>query len=186
MKLIESHTSYTATFRMLAQKHKQINHLAGGDDDIHFVRCVLSKHPMLAASDISEFLKSMRTRLKFPAMVLVSYSTGYGQNSNDAKRKKIEGEFFILDRVTRDDWNGIEQVLESSEEIGEDILGYLVDYYDEHPEDGLFKYDEGINEKFAGSEIDNLAGTKFYFTIDIPNQAGIAFDETKFNDLTIE
>lgn len=185
-KLIEDHTTYTATFKMLAMEHKAINHLKAGADDIHFVRCVLSKHPMLSQADLTEFIKNIRHTLKFPAMVLVAYSSEYGQNHNDAKRKGFQGEFFILDRVEKNNWDAIEATLDSTEKIGEDMLAYLIDYYDEHPGDGIFRYDDAMNEKISATEVDNLAGTKFYFTIDVPNQATLKFDPAKFDTLTID
>lgn len=185
-KLIENHTTYTATFRMLAKKHKELLHLAGGADDIHFVRCVLSKHPMLSQGDLSEFLKSLKHKLQMPFMLLVAYSGEYGKSHNDAKRKTIQGEFMILDRVQRGDWAKLDTVLDKTEKIGEEILAYLVDYYDENPGDGIMKYEEGMSEKISNTSIDSLAGTKFYFSIDIPNQVVMQFDEDNFNDLTIE
>jgi hypothetical protein len=185
-KLIEDHSTYTATFRMLATKHLQLNHLKEGDDDIHFLRCVLSKHPMLSQADLSEFIKSVRHRVKVPFMLLVAYSAEYDQSHNDAKRKGFQGEFIILDRVKKDDWDEIEAKIDSTEKIGEDIMGYLIDYYDEHPEDGILEHEQSMNEKISGTDMDNFAGTKFYFTISVPNQAALEFDPAKFDGLTIE
>ena len=185
-KLIEDHTTYTATFRMLAQKHKALLHLKTGADDVHFVRCVLSKHPMLAQGDLDEFLKGIRNVIKVPFMLLVAYSTQNNSSHQDAKKKALQGEFFIFDRYEKSDWDARDAKLASTEKIGEEIMSYLVEYYEENPQDGQLKWDEGMTEPFGKTIIDNLAGNKFYFTIEIPNQVAMEFDADNFEDLTIE
>jgi hypothetical protein len=181
MKLIENHQSYTNTFRELAMKHKKLQHLKNGEDDIHFVRATLSRHPMLSEGDLREFIKGLRNKIKFPAMVLVAYGSGYSAANHDAKRKQIQGEFFILDRVQKDDYDDIDLKLDETEQIGEEIMAFLGDWYEENEYHGLFQWDEAQNEKISNLGIDNLAGTKFYLTIDIPHQAKLSNFRDAFN-----
>lgn len=183
MKLIENHNTYSNTFRNIAMMHKKLGHLRKGEQDIHFVRAVLSKHPMLSEGDLKEFLRSIHNKLRFPAMVLVSYSAEYSAENHDAKRKKFMGEFFILDRVKKDDFDDLEVKLDETEQTGEEIIAFLGDYYEEHPQDGLFIWEEGQSEKISNLEVDNLAGTKFYFTIDVPHQAKLSnFSDAFYNE----
>lgn len=179
MKLIQDHKSYVKLFRDLARFHKKINH---SDSEVHFARMNLSAHPVLAREDIKEFLQGMKNKLKFPALLLNTYSGKPDSNdSHDAKRKVIQGEFFILDRYHKDNYDMQEDVFDDSEKIGEEIISFLGEYYEEHPEQGVFLWSEGMSEKISNLEFDNLAGTKFYFTIDIPYQVGYNFNSDAFH-----
>jgi hypothetical protein len=177
--LIKDHQSYTAFFRKAATNHKQILHSANED---HFARMNLSSHPVLAREDITEFLRSIKNKLHFPALLLNAFSARYSDSdSKDAKRLIIQGEFFILDRFHKDDWAMQEQVFDNTEEIGRDILSFLDDYYDENIQEGVFDWTEAMQEKISNLEVDSLAGTKFYFTISIPHQVALNLDENAFN-----
>jgi hypothetical protein len=181
MKLIEDHTSYTKVFRSLANQHRQIGHLRQGEKDIHFVRVSLSEHPALAQADLKEFIRSVNNVLRFPALVLASYRAGYSADStNESKRKLFRGSFFILDRVPKDDFDKLEEVHQQSEVIGEEIIAYLGEHYEENPQNGLFIWDEGENEKISNIDMDNLAGTKFYFTVSVPHQAKLELNTNAF------
>lgn len=185
MKLIEDHKSYVKVFRNLAKYHKKIKH---SDLEVHFARMNLSAHPVLAREDIKEFLQAMKNKLHFPALLLNTYTGKPDSNdSHDAKRKVIQGEFFILDRYHKDNYDMQEDVFDETEKIGEDIISFLGEYYETQPEEGLFIWSEGMTEKISNLDFDNLAGTKFYFTIDIPYQVGYnlnieAFDEGLFEE----
>lgn len=179
MKLINSHSSYTAFFRTMAQRHKKIAH--GVNGQMHFVRVTLSKHPLLAEEDIKEFFRKVNNQLRFPALVLVAYTAGYNANNQDAKRKEFHGEFLILDKVKKEDFEDLEQKLDETEEIGEEIMGFLDEYYQDFPEQGILQWNEGQTEAIANMNMGNLAGTKFYFTIDVPHQAQLAFNENAFH-----
>jgi hypothetical protein len=182
--LIKDHTSYTAFFRLMATHHLSIVH---SDSEVHFARMNLSAHPMLAREDIKEFLKSIRSRLHFPALLLNTYQAkADAQDSHDAKRKVIQGEFFILDRVTKEDWEDQDSVFDETEEIGTDIVSFLGEYYSEHPQEGWFEWNDTMMEKISNLEIDNLAGTKFYFTLSIPNEVAFHLRPDRFADELFE
>jgi hypothetical protein len=178
--LIKDHKTYTDFFRKMATHHKDILHRV---HEMRFVRMNLSAHPLLAREDINEFLKSIRNRLHFPALLLNSYQAkGDAEDSYDAKRKVIQGEFFILDRVKKEDWDNQDEVFDKTEAIGTDILAFLGEYYEEYPLEGYFEWNDSMMEKISNLQVDNLAGTKFYFTLSIPNEVAFQFNPDKFED----
>jgi hypothetical protein len=182
--LIKDHKTYTAFFRKMARHHKQIRHR---DNEVRFVRMNLSSHPVLAREDIKELLKSVRSRLHFPALLLNTYQgKADAEDSYDAKRKVIQGEFFILDRVKKEDWEDQDEVFDKTEAIGTDILAFLGEYYEEYPFQGYFEWNDTMMEKISNLEIDNLAGTKFYFTLSFPNEKSFQLDPDKFEDELFE
>lgn len=178
-KLIHDVKSYADFFRDMAKFHKKIRHT---EDKPRFARMNLSSHPVLAREDIREFLRGMKNKLHFPALLLNTYTgKADASDSHDAKRLHIQGEFFILDRYHRDDFDMQEQVFTDTEQIGQDIVNFLGEYYEENEQDGFFQWNEAMTEKISNLEVDNLAGTKFYFTIDIPNQVKFNLDTDAFD-----
>lgn len=179
MKLIHNHQSYTKFFKDMATYHKKLMH---SDNAVHFARLNLSAHPMLAREDIKEFLKAMKNKLQFPALLLNTFSTAASAaDSEDAKRNMIRGEFFIFDRVRKDDFDHQDEVFDLTEEIGQDIINFLGEFYSENEEQGFFIWSEESTEKISNLEFDNLAGTKFYFTIDVPNEVKFQLNEDAFD-----
>lgn len=183
--LIKDHTTYSEAFRAIAANHKLLHHgkTAAGDPDekeTHFVRAVISRHPLLASPDLEEFLKkSMGSGLKFPAMVLVAYTGSYPLEHQDHKRKGFQGEFIILDRVKTEDWNDQEEKLTLTETIGEEVISHLDLYYESNIAEGRFIWKEAENEKIFISE-KKLAGTKFYFNINVPFDDSIKYNPSSF------
>lgn len=178
--LIKDHRTYTDFFRLMATHHLSIRHSSG---ESHFARMNLSAHPMLAREDIKEFLKSLRNKLHFPALLLNTYQAkADAQDSYDAKRKVIQGEFFILDRVRKEDYDHQDDIFQATEEIGTDILSFLGEYYEASPHEGYFEWNDSMMEKISNLEVDNLAGTKFYFTISLPNEVAFQFRPDRFDD----
>lgn len=179
MPLIKDHTTYTDFFRLMATHHVEIHHTA---EEIHFVRMNLSVHPVLAREDINEFLKSVRNKLHFPALLLNTYTAKPDANdSYDAKRKVIQGEFFILDRVGKEDFNDQDRAFDFTEGIGNDIMAFLGEYYEENPQEGIFEWSDAMIEKISNLQIDNLAGTKYYFTLSIPHEVAFQLNTDRFD-----
>ena len=177
--LINSHATYTDFFRTMARHHKQIHHT---EEESHFARMNLSAHPVLAREDIKEFIKSLKNKLHFPALLLNAYQAkADAQDSHDAKRKVIQGEFFILDRMRKEDWNQQDEIFDITEKIGTDITAFLGAYYEDSPQDGWFEWNDAMMEKISNLEVDNLAGTKFYFTLSIPNEVAFQLNTDRFD-----
>ncbi len=182
--LIKNHKTYSDFFRLMAIHHKKIHH---APDREAFARMNLSPHPVLAREDIKEFILGLKSRLHFPALLLNTYTGKFSnEDSNDAKRKEIQGEFFILDRYRKDDYDHLEEVFDQTEAIGTDIMAFLGEYYEEHPHEGVLNWTEGMTEKISNLNVDNLGGTKFYFTISIPHQVALNLDTEAFDDELFE
>lgn len=177
--LIKDHTTYTDFFRLMAENHLSIQH---SEAECHFVRMNLSAHPVLAREDIKEFLRSLKNKLHFPALLLNTYQAkADAQDSYDAKRKIIQGEFFILDRIRKDDWDQQDAAFDTTEAIGTDIMAFLGEYYEDAPQEGYFEWNDALIEKISNLEVDSLAGTKFYFTLSIPNEVAFQLNTDRFN-----
>lgn len=184
-ELIHDHTSYNAAFRNIASLHKLLHHGKNADGTAnekqkHFTRVVISRHPMLAAPDLDEFLKNTSgSGLKFPAMVLVAYTGGFKGSNIDASRKVFQGEFIILDRHGNEKWDEQEAKYTLTENIGEQVVAWLINHYEKKPADGFFQWAELETEKISISK-GNLAGTKFYFTIDLHYSEGLTYNSDAF------
>lgn len=171
-------------FQLMATHHKKIHH---SDAQKAFARINLSAHPVLAKEDLSEFLKSVKATLHFPCLLANTFqASADAADSYDAKRKVIRGEIFILDRVPKDDWNARDLVWDDTEHIGTDIMSFLGEYYEENEHEGLFSWSEVATEKLSNLTTDNLAGTKFYFTISIPNEINYQLNTAAFDDELFE
>ena len=178
--LIKDHATYTDFFRLMATHHKQIRHCSS---NTAFVRMNLSSHPILAREDIKEFIKSLKNKLNFPALLLNTFQAkGDDSSSADAKRKIIQGEFFILDRMKREDWDQQDSIFQDTEQIGTDIIAFMSEYYEENPNHGVFDWNDTMTEKVSNLEVDSLAGTKFYFTINIPHEVSFQLNADAFED----
>lgn len=171
-------------FELMATHHKKIHHSPASKA---FARINLSAHPLLAKEDLSEFLKSIKASLNFPCLLANTYQgNADAADSFDAKRKIIRGEIFILDRVARDDWDARDLAWDDTEQIGTDIMSFLGEYYEENEHEGLFSWSEVSTEKLSNLTTDNLAGTKFYFTISIPNEINYQLNADAFDDELFE
>ncbi|AWW32448.1 hypothetical protein DN752_21135 [Echinicola strongylocentroti] len=178
--LIKDHKTYTDFFRLMATHHKKIHH---SEQHFAFARMNLSAHPILAKEDIHEFINGIRSKLHFPCLLLNTFmAKPSSDDSYDAKRKTIQGEFFILDRGEQMNWDDQEDIFDSTEEIGTDIMAFLGDYYEDAPQEGIFQWSDAMTEKISNLSKDkNLSGTKFYFTIDIPNEVAFQLNTDAFD-----
>jgi hypothetical protein len=75
------HSEYTALFRTIAETHVDIQH---SPTSMHFARIVIGVNPMLKGVIMEEFLTSMRTKIKFPFMLCVSYDNKYMDKISDS------------------------------------------------------------------------------------------------------
>jgi hypothetical protein len=178
--MIHNHKSYTDTFRQLAMRHKKILH---SDTEMHFARIVLSRTPIFGRDELSEFVNSRRNQLKYPALLLISYHVDYGANHHDSLVKPLNGEFIILEPVVDGKYDQLDEVLDNTETIGEDLIATLANYYEDHPEDGLFMWEEAMNEKLAKVGNEKLAGTKFYFSVRVPANNQLTHNPDNFIEL---
>lgn len=176
--MINSHTTYTNTFRALAETHVDIRHSA---QEMHFARIVLNRDPYVPSHfQIKEFISSIRDKMCTPFMLLVSYSAGCIDSKSDNKQKVIQGSFLILDKVETDDFDGEEAVYSFTEGIGDEILANLGSYYEENPQDGYFMWSDYENDKVAKVTESNFFGTRFNFSIVANTSQTFEYNPSKF------
>jgi hypothetical protein len=157
------HSEYTALFRTIAETHVDIQH---SPTSMHFARIVIGVNPMLKGVIMEEFLTSMRTKIKFPFMLCVSYDNKYMDKISDNIWKIYPAAFAILDKPKKDDFDDQERVLDETEEIGEEVIGYLKNYFRDVSRRPKYVFDIGEveMEKLANITKDDLWGV----WIDVP------------------
>lgn len=157
------HSQYTQFFRQLAEQHVAIRH---SKDECRFVRMILSSDPLQRIMDAREFYDGLRSKVADGyIMILESYEADYSDNSGDQKLKEFHGAFFILHHVQPGDFDGLEEVLDATEEIGEDIMGTTLERINKDfslPKKQM-KVNGIMNERI-GPVGDTYHGTKFSFS----------------------
>jgi len=173
------HSQYTAFFRQLAEQHADILH---SSQDCRFLRVVLSSDPLQRIMDAREFYDGMRDKLS-PGycMILQSYEVDYADSMGDQKTRECHGAFIILHKVEAGDFDGLEQVLDKTEEIGEDIMGATVHLINQDftlPK--KFMTFNGISNERVGPVGENYHGTKFSFFFTQGANPSLRFKQDKF------
>lgn len=170
------HSEYIALLRTAAELHVDIQH---SNDDMHFARIILTKDPYLGGvAQIQEFMNSKGSKLKYPCLLAVSYDGEYKDNRSDSKKKMLDGAFIILNERRDGKNDEEEQAIDQTETIGEEILGYLHNQFEETST--VFDFNNVQSEKIAKVG-NNLSGTKFYFTIEVLANSLLEFNPAKFS-----
>ena len=119
--------AYTALFRGLAQRHQAI--LATADNN-RFLRLLISADPIQKQIDLSEFYNALRSRLKAPVgqalFVLENYQVDFDDNQGDSFSRKVQGAFFVLQKVKLDDYDARDAAIGACEAIAEQVLAAAV------------------------------------------------------------
>jgi len=102
--------SYVEYFRTLAAQHKEIN-------DFYMM-------------DINEPLDALRSNIKYPALILTSFSGNFEASNLDNILDLINGGFLIIGHLNQiDDFSGEMQLVSEMKKIGTDIIArMLYDY----------------------------------------------------------
>jgi len=102
--------SYVEYFRILAREHKEIN-------DFYMM-------------DINEPLDALRSKIKYPALILTSLSGNFEASNLDNILDVINGGFLIIGHLVQiDDFSGEMQLISKMKQIGTDIIArMLYDY----------------------------------------------------------
>jgi len=173
-----NYAQYVDFWRTVAGKHIEIRHTP---TEKHFVRVVLTNDPILSATaQLGEFLTGMRSKLLMPAMVLVAYTSNYGDEDGDAVSKDLAGRIIILDDPAKADYDDEEQILFNTERIGEECLAYAKNYFDENPEAGFFEFRGGGTDMLANIGGRQLYGTGLDFTMHISHHPGLIYKPDQF------
>ena len=99
--------SYVEYFRTLAREHKEIN-------DFFMM-------------DINESLEALRSKIKYPAMILTSLSGNYEASNMDNILDVVNGGFLVIGHLDQiDDFSGEVQILSRMKQIGIDVISRLL------------------------------------------------------------
>lgn len=119
--------TYNALFKGLAQRHNAIQATATNN---RFVRIFLSEDPVQKQVDITEFYDVLRNKLQAkvgqPFFVLQNYQVDYGDNDGDYFNRKVQGAYYVLQKVKVGDHDGRDAAVDACERIAEQILAAAV------------------------------------------------------------
>ncbi|AMJ65053.1 hypothetical protein [Hymenobacter sp. PAMC 26628] len=167
------HLSYTDLFRQAARAHVALRH---SDTEMHFGRLILTGWP-LTKLDIDEFLTATKSRIRLPILLLESYDARYQDNGADNIRKLCQAAFIVLDKPGSKDYDDRDATLDKCEEIGEDVLGYAIDYYRKK----RLKLDPStVSSEKVGPIGDGFWGTRFNFQLPEIANYPLAYQAAKF------
>ena len=170
--------TYHNFFKDLATRHKSILHT---EDEKHFARINLSKHPIIGAEDLREFFNSQAKHLKTP-FVLSSAPEYQNQNNEDNPQRSIMGEFFIMGLARQGDYEEQESTMDAMKEIAEDFVAEMIEYYSINEEEGKPDF-SSINIEFVNNvTTKGYCGAKCYFTILADANGKYVNKSSKFND----
>ena len=162
--MILRHSQYIDFMRLIAESHVEIGHTA---QEMHFARITLTQDPYIVGmAQIREFINSMGSKLRYPCMLAISFKANYADAKNDNPRKQNDGGFILLDKVKEGDAEAEQEVYDRMERIGEEIIAYIREYFEENEDEGIFNLNNVESEKLAKVGTAQLFGVKFYLTIE--------------------
>ena len=169
------HAAYNTYFRTLASQHTDIRHSA---TQMHFARIIRSTDPF-AKLDLTEFLTSIKSRMKLPFMLLETFDAKLEDNRSDNKWKLHMGAFIILDKAEKGNPDDIESKLDSTEQIAEDLLARMYEDYKKRRVDWHLDLNDVTVEK-VGPISDNLYGTRVDFLLKTTANQILVYNPSKF------
>ena len=102
--------SYVEYFRTLAREHKEIN-------DFYMM-------------DINEPLDALRSKIKYPALILTNLSGNFEASNLDNILDLINGGFLIIGHLDKiDDFSGEMKVVSKMKQLGTDIIARMLHDY---------------------------------------------------------
>lgn len=159
-----THSDYITFFKERAEQHLKLMHLSDNKSAFSVI-IENAPNPFQPKTDLDNFLSSIRTLAKFPHLLLISYDANYSGVKNAFVKKTMDGAFIILDKPNpARDYEKVNQVLNDTEVIGEQILAAFNAYVEEN-ECTLFVGD-GTGAEKIGPVGDGFYGTKFYIKIE--------------------
>ena len=142
--------SYVEYFSTLAREHKEIN-------DFYMM-------------DINEPLDALRSKIKYPALILTSLSGNFEASNLDNILDVVNGGFLIIGHLDQiDDFSGEMQLISKMKQIGTDIISRML--YDHLKcEPPALKAIPGFNinsvsYEMLGPVFDNDYGVMFSFKL---------------------
>lgn len=170
---------YTALFRELARRHVAIQH---SPTECRFLRVTLSTDPIARRLDLEELYNSLRTKLKAGYfLVLQTYETDYEDNVSDNLKKEFHGAIMVMGKVKTGDFDQLEEVLDRTEEIGEELMGTVLHTFrTDFTPPMKFMTAKDITAEKIGPVGDNHYGTRFNFSFQETANAALKHKPDKY------
>ena len=150
-------------FEFMSIKHKSILH---SEQEKHFARINLSKHPVLGAEDLREFMNGTAKTLKAPFCLAAAPIIEFVGDA-DSIRATIKGEFFIFDKATQGNYEEKEDKQTSMQNIANDFLAFIKQYFLRNEDKGNFMANEVTVEFVDNVLTKGYTGAKAYFTVEL-------------------
>lgn len=158
------HLDYSNFFLDVATRHRKLLHDPAGKSAFSTI-VESAPNPFEQKTDIDNFLSSIRTTGKFPHLLLITFEATYNGVKDSFVKKVMDGAFIIIDKPDgKRDYQKINETLDSTEEIGEQILAALNAYAEEN-NCTLFS-GEGTGAEKIGPIGNDYFGSKFYIKIE--------------------
>jgi|GEM_PF-4057035 len=171
---------YTALFREAATRHKEIQH---SDQNCHFIKLVLSADPVQKQVLWNSFFAALKTKIR-PGITLIctSYEADYEDSGDDKTLTHRHGSFIILEKA-RDQDEHRDQVLERTERIAHEVMGFVLNAFrsPEARRQGRIINRSNLMLDAIGPVADNHYGNQFTFRFTQPATAALAFKPEAFN-----
>lgn len=121
-----NHSEIVNIFKEMAQSHRLINHNSTPGSE-SFVRILYNPSSLFETKlYLEEFMEKNRSRLKFPCLLFFSTENSYNYIEDQRQDKVIDGIFAVIDAKTKQmDNDGLEEMIDRTEVISEDILARL-------------------------------------------------------------
>lgn len=178
-----THLTYKDFFVWAATHHKKLKHKSGDEPDKSAFATIIENapNPFQTKTDLDDFFSQKRSELKFPFLLLITYDATYDIVPDSYAKKVMDGAFIVMDLpAEKRDYTMINNILDDTEIIGEQILSALYGYVqDNHCT--IVKGDGAGAEKI-GPIAGDFYGTKFYIKIEA--QANSIINDNR-NDNTI-
>ncbi|MFA5659265.1 MAG: hypothetical protein WC900_08270 [Oscillospiraceae bacterium] len=140
---------FYAFMRKIAETHADIQHV--DEKNKHFYR-----------GELEEFFMGLRTKVKFPALVVEGFELNYSENQNTFKHR--ESAFTVIfSYANKDDYEAITDCFSRSEEIGDEIINYMKAYGKKLACQVRIK---NVNALQIQNETEKYAGVRFSFSVE--------------------
>lgn len=175
-------TEYTALFRELATRHKEIRHREG--QETHFVKVILSSDMVQKQVSLIDFYAKLKEKIK-PGLtlLLISYAADYEDVGDEKVLSHRHGSFIILEKARVGDNEDRDRVLDHTEAVGFEIMAAFAQQFrgTQAKRDGRMFDRSHLATDSVGPVCDNHHGTRFDFMFTQPATKALTFDASKFD-----
>lgn len=137
--------------------------LVDNHPDLKYMTTIIISGEPFPKEYLKEYIDSLRSKIKYPALVLQSYEGGYSDNNADNWTKSADIGFIILDKPHPNTPENRSIAQENTEFIGEDLLKTIIE--ESKTDTAIASGWVGINDfTHEPIQIDKTFGTRFDIT----------------------